>query len=86
MLGWHVARYRGGRRHVLSTINAEAARLYGLYVRLDPLAYVTGHKPHASSGERRARPGHVPALDPYSCQGPSRPGTLLRLGPYSKGD
>jgi hypothetical protein len=37
------------------------------------------------SGERRARPGHVPALDPYSCRGPPRPGTLLRPGPYSEG-
>jgi hypothetical protein len=67
-------------------INAEAARLYGLYDRLGPLAYVTSHKPRGSSGERRARPGHVPATDPYSCQGPSRLGTLLRLGPYSEGD
>jgi hypothetical protein len=50
MLRGHVARQRGGRRRVLSAINAEAARLYGPYVRLDPLAYVTGHKPRGSSG------------------------------------
>jgi hypothetical protein len=37
------------------------------------------------SEERRARPGHVPAPDPYSCWGPPRPGTLPRPGPYSEG-
>jgi hypothetical protein len=46
----------------------------------------TGHKPCDNSGERRGRSGHVPAPDPYSCQGPSCPGTLPRLGPHSKGD
>ena len=40
------------------------------------------HEPQAT---RRARPGHVPAPDPYSCRGPPHPGTLLRLGPYSEG-
>jgi hypothetical protein len=34
------------------------------------------------SGKRRARPGHVPAPDPYSCRGPPRLGTLPRPGPY----
>jgi hypothetical protein len=33
------------------------------------------------SGKRRARPGHVPAPNPYPCQGPPRPGTLPRPGP-----
>jgi hypothetical protein len=37
------------------------------------------------SGKRRARTGHVPAPDPYSCRGPPGPGTLPRLGPYSEG-
>jgi hypothetical protein len=50
MLRGHVARQRGGGRRVLSAINAEAARLYGPYVRLGSLAYVTGHKPRGSSG------------------------------------
>jgi hypothetical protein len=50
MLRGHIARQRGGRRRVLSAINVEATRLYGPYVRLGPLAYVTGHKPHGSSG------------------------------------
>jgi hypothetical protein len=45
-----VARLRGGRRRVLSAINAEAAQLYGPYVMLGPLAYVTGHKPCGSRG------------------------------------
>jgi hypothetical protein len=50
MLRGHVARQRGGRCRVLSAINAKVARLYGPYVRLSPLAYVTGHKPRSSSG------------------------------------
>jgi hypothetical protein len=50
MLRGHVARQHGVRRHVLSAINAEAARLYGPYVGLGPLAYVTGHKPRGNSG------------------------------------
>jgi hypothetical protein len=50
MLRGHVARHHGGRRRVLSAINAEAARLYVPYTRLDLLAYVTGHKPRGSSG------------------------------------
>jgi hypothetical protein len=45
-----VACLRGGRRRVLSAINAEAAQLYGPYVRLGPLAYVMGHKPCGSRG------------------------------------
>jgi hypothetical protein len=50
MLRGHVAREHGGRRHVLPAINAEVAPLYGPYVRLSPLAYVTGLKPRDSSG------------------------------------
>jgi hypothetical protein len=50
MLRGHVVRQHGGKRRVLSTINAEAAWLWGPYVRLGPLAYVTGHKPRDSSG------------------------------------
>jgi hypothetical protein len=37
------------------------------------------------SGERRARPGHVPAPDPCLCRGPLRPRTLLRPGPHLRG-
>jgi hypothetical protein len=50
MLRGHVARQRGGRRRILSAINAETAHLYGPYVRLGPLAYVTGLNPRGSSG------------------------------------
>jgi hypothetical protein len=42
-------------------------------------AAATGLHP---SGKRRARPGHVPAPDPYPCRGPPRPGTLPRPEPY----
>jgi hypothetical protein len=49
MLRGYVAHQRGGRRCVLSAINAEAARRYGPYVRHNPLAYITGHKPRGSS-------------------------------------
>jgi hypothetical protein len=55
MLRGRVARQRGGRRRVLSAINAKAAQPYGPYVRLDPLAFVTGHKP-------RGRGGFLPEL------------------------
>jgi hypothetical protein len=37
------------------------------------------------SGECRAEPRRVSAPDPYSSRGPSRPGILLRPGPYSEG-
>jgi hypothetical protein len=88
MLRGRVIHQRGGRRHVLSAINAKAAQLYGPYIRLSPLAYVISHAAATGfrlSGERRARPGHVSALDPCSCQGPLHPGTLLRPGPHSRG-
>jgi hypothetical protein len=45
MLRGRVVRQRGGRRRIPSAINAKTAQLYGLYVRLGPLAYVTSHKP-----------------------------------------
>jgi hypothetical protein len=50
MLRGRVARQRGGRWRVLSAINAKTARLYGPYVRLGTLAYVTSHKPRGRSG------------------------------------
>jgi hypothetical protein len=90
MLRGRVARQHGGRRCVLSAINAKAAQSYGPYVRLGPLAYVTGQKPCGRggfrlSGERRARPGHVSAPDPCLCWGPLHPRTLPRPGPHSGG-
>jgi hypothetical protein len=58
-----VACQRGGRRRVLSAINAEVERLHGLYVRLSPLAYVTGLKPNGSSG---APPGQEVPLERWT--------------------
>jgi hypothetical protein len=55
MLRGRVARQRGGRRRVLSAINAKTAQLYGPYVRLGPLAYVTGHKPRGRGGSPHER-------------------------------
>jgi hypothetical protein len=50
MLRGRVACQRGGRRHVLFAINAKTAQLYGPYVRLGLLAYVTSHKPCCRGG------------------------------------
>ena len=45
-----VACLRSGRRRVLSAMNAKTAQQYGPYVKLDPLAYVTSHKPRSRGG------------------------------------
>jgi hypothetical protein len=50
MLRGRVARQRGGRWRVLLAKNAKTTQLYGPYVRLGPLAYVTGHKPCGRGG------------------------------------
>jgi hypothetical protein len=50
MLRGHVARQHGCRRRVLSAINTKTAQPYGPYVRLDPLDYVTSHKPRGRDG------------------------------------
>jgi hypothetical protein len=50
MLRGRVAHQRGGRRRVLFAINAKAAQLYGPYVRLGLLAYVTSHKSRGRGG------------------------------------
>jgi hypothetical protein len=55
------------------------------YVRLCPLAYVTGNKPRGSIGSspergaqaHRIKPGHVSVLDPCLGQGILCPGTSL---------
>jgi hypothetical protein len=83
-----VARQRGGRRHVLSAVNAEVKRLHGPYVRLGPLAYVTSLKPSGSSGappgqevplERWTRVGTGPPFVPGSSRSrsPARARSLL---------
>jgi hypothetical protein len=46
MLRGHVARQRSGRRRIFSLINAGAARLF---VRVDPVVYVMGHKQRVSA-------------------------------------
>jgi hypothetical protein len=90
MLRGHVARQCGGRRRVLSAINAEAAQRYGPRVRPSPLAYVMGHKPRGSSGflpewgvqgMAWMRVSTGPLVKP----GSSPFGTLLRPGSYSAG-
>jgi hypothetical protein len=50
MLRGCVARQCGGKRRVLFAINAKAAQLYGPYVKLGPLAYVTSHKLRGRGG------------------------------------
>jgi hypothetical protein len=83
----HVTRQRGGRRRVLSAINANgcmdlaSGSARWLMSRATSHAAATGLYP---SGKRWARPGHVPAPDLNSCRGPPRPGTLPRPGPYSE--
>ena len=52
-----------GRRRVPSAINAEVERLHGPYVRLGPLAHVTGLKPSGSSG---APPGQEVPLERWT--------------------
>jgi hypothetical protein len=81
MLGGCVACWRGGRRHVLSAINVEAAWLGGLYARLGPLVYAPGHKPRDNSGHCMTRSGHVLAPDPFLRRGPPRLETLPMLRP-----
>jgi hypothetical protein len=65
-----VACQRGGRRRVLSAINAEVEQLHGPYVRLGPLAYVTGLKP---SGSRGAPPGQEVPLERWTRVGTGPP-------------
>jgi hypothetical protein len=74
MLRGHVARQCGGRRRVLSTINAEAVRRYGPHVKPSPLAYVTGHKPRGNSGSLPERGAQGRAWTRVST------GPLLKLG------
>jgi hypothetical protein len=55
------------------------------YVRLRPLAYITGNKPRGSIGSppergaqaHRIKPGHVSVPDPCFGQGTLYPGTSL---------
>jgi hypothetical protein len=86
----HIARQRGGRRRVLSATNA---RLHGCMGLTPGLArwLMSRSTSHAAAvglrlgGKRRARPRHVPALDPYSYRGLPRLGTPPRPGPHTAG-
>jgi hypothetical protein len=80
------------RWRVLSVINAESARSWGLTSGFARwlTSWATSHVAASGlrlSGERmcRVKPGHVSAPDPCSCQGFPCPGTLLRPRPYSEG-
>jgi hypothetical protein len=94
MLRGHVARQRSDRRRVISSINAEAARLL---VRFGPVAYVMGHKQRVSacagSGEQgphtcqHRTPAHTKVLlVPEPCWVQTYPGALdlyVYRGPVS---
>jgi hypothetical protein len=80
-----------GRRHVPSAINAEVERLHGPYVRLGPLAHVTGLRPSGSSGapseqevplERWTRVGTGPL---FIMGSPRSRSPLPGPGPYPEG-
>jgi hypothetical protein len=85
MLRRHIACQQGGQaaRPLRNKCRDRAAQRP--YVRLRPLAYVTGNKPRGSIGsppERGAqahmiKPGHVSVPDPCLGQGIPCPGTLL---------
>jgi hypothetical protein len=68
ILRGHVAHQRSSRRHVVSSINAGAV---WLFVRVDPVAYVMGHKQRVSAlagsgGEARTRVSAGPLHTPGS--------------------
>jgi hypothetical protein len=75
MLRGHIARQRGGRRHVLSAINVEAARCHGPRVRPSLLAYVMGHKPRDSSGSLPERGAQGRAWTRVSTEPLLKPGS-----------
>jgi hypothetical protein len=81
----HIVRRLGGRRRVLSAINAETARPQRPDVRLRRSAYVTSHKPRGSSGslpERGAwcNPRTRASTGPLPGRGPGIPCPRI-LGP-----
>jgi hypothetical protein len=92
----HIIRRLGGRRRVLSAINAETARPQWPDVRLRRSAYVMSHKPRGSSGslsERgawckprtRANTGPLPGRGPsIPCPRILGPGGYLS-GPHTEG-
>jgi hypothetical protein len=85
MLRWHIACQQSGQamRPLRNKCRDRAAQRP--YVRLHPLAYVTGNKSRGSIGSppergaqaHRIKPGHVSVPDPCLGQGIPCPGTLL---------
>jgi hypothetical protein len=85
MLRQHIACQQGGQvaRPLLNKCRDRAAQRP--YVRLRPLAYIMGNKPHGSIGSppergaqvHRIKPGHVSVPDPCLGQGTPCPGTSL---------
>jgi hypothetical protein len=87
------------RGHIACQLGGQAARPFHNkcrdrvaqrpYVRLRPLAYVTGNKPRGSIGSppergaqvHRIKPGHVSVPDPCLGQGIPCPGTSLWVVP-----
>ena len=89
MLRRHIACQQGGQaaRPLRNKCRDRAAQRP--YVRLRPLAYVTGNKTHGSIGSppergaqaHRIKPRHVLVLDPCLGQGIPCPGASLQVGP-----
>jgi hypothetical protein len=81
----HIVRRLGGRRRVLSAINAETARPQWPDVRLRRSAYVMSHKPRGSSGSLSKRgawckPRTRASTGPLPGRGPGIPCPRI-LGP-----
>jgi hypothetical protein len=91
MLRGHIACQQGGQVACPFRNKCRDRVAQRPYVRLCPLAYVTGNKPRGSIGSlpergaqvHRIRPGHVAVLDPCLHLGIPCPGTSLWPGPYS---
>jgi hypothetical protein len=80
---WQAARpLRNKCRDCTAVWALRQARPVGLCHGLKPTATAVGFH---LSGERKARPRHVSALDPCLCRGPFHPGTLLKPGPHLGG-
>ena len=85
MLRGHIVCQHGGQAARYSHNKCRDRAAQRPYVRLHPLAHVTGNKPRGSIGSppergaqaHRIKSGHVSVLDPCLCKGISRPGTSL---------
>jgi hypothetical protein len=85
MLRGHIACQQGGQAACPLRNKCRDRAAQRPYVRLRPLAYVTGNKPRGSIGSspewgaqaHRIKPGHVSVLDPCLGQGILCPETSL---------